>query len=275
MRSFSTRFTISMKSGSARFHFVYLAVVGLGLGLVMTGCASTWSKLGQSFSAQRAYEDGLAGYKAQDYAGAIPHFQRALTLDPTLDDASAHLAWSYYQTGKYSEANYQFKEAIARQPQWEGLYDGLGWSRYQVGRYHLAVKSFKMALDIDQSYRDATVGLAYSFFELGQYAQALPHLDRLTREGEGNGLRSPSPDLEGVRSRLAWTLFYLGDYARARDQFTKGLASHSDWYGLHSGLGWSYLKLGDKTRAQASFKRALELKPDLGDAREGLSLANR
>jgi tetratricopeptide (TPR) repeat protein len=258
-----------------RRRVVLVAILSLVLGPGVAGCAGTWSGLGQSWNAQRSYGEGLNRYQQGDYAGAIPPFQQALALDRTLDDAASHLAWSYYHTGKYSEAAHQFEQAIARQPKWEGLYDGLGWSRYQLGRYEAAVKLFKQALGLDQTYRDAGVGLAYSLFELRRYAEALPHLDRLTREGGGNGMGSPAPDLDGVRSRLAWTLFYLGEYAKAKEQFTRGLASRPDWYGLHNGLGWSYLKLGDKARAQASFKRALELKPDFGDAREGLSLASR
>ncbi|HSB82852.1 MAG TPA: tetratricopeptide repeat protein [Candidatus Methylomirabilis sp.] len=263
----------------SRRRVVLLAAMGLALGLGVAACASTWSRVGQqvrqNWNAQRSYGDGLDRYKARDYAGAIPLFQRALSLDPTLDDAASHLAWSYYHAGKYPDATHQFEQAILRQPKWEGLYDGLGWSQYQAGHADVAMKSFQQALEMDPTYRDAAVGLAYSLFELRRYAQALPHLDRLTREGEGNGLQKPAPDLDGVRSRLAWTLFYLGDYPRAKEQFMKGLASRPDWYGLHNGLGWSYLKLGDKARAQASFKRALELKPDLGDAKDGLSLASR
>ncbi|HYL79538.1 MAG TPA: tetratricopeptide repeat protein [Candidatus Acidoferrum sp.] len=248
--------------------------LALALGFSMTGCASTWSKLGQSWSAQRSYGEGLDRYQRGDYAGAIPLFQRALTLDRTLDEAASHLAWSYYHTGKYPAAAHQFAQAIVRQPRWEGLHAGLGWSQYQAGQYQVAKKSFQQALDLDPTYRDAAVGFAYSMFELRQYAEALPHLDRLTREG-GGGMGSPAPDLDGVRSRLAWTLYYLGEYAKAKEQFTKGLASRPDWYGLHNGLGWSYLKLGDRARAQASFKRALELKPGFEDAKEGLSLASR
>jgi tetratricopeptide (TPR) repeat protein len=255
---------------------IHLAVLSLVLGLSgVTGCASMWSKLGQSWDAQRAYGEGLDRYQAGNYAGAIPLFQRALTLDSTLDDASSDLAWSYYHTGKYQEAAHQFEKVMAQQPKWEGLYDGLGWSQYQSGHYQAALKSFQRALELDSTYRDAAVGHAYTLFELRRYADALPYLDRLTREGGGNGMGGPAPDLDGVRSRLAWSLFYLGDYAKAKEQFTKGLVARPDWYGLHNGLGWSYLKLGDKTRAQASFKRALELKPDLGDAKEGLALASR
>ncbi len=249
----------------------------LGLGVLLAGCAGilqpVTSRLEQGYRAQRNYDDGLERYTAKDYAGAIPLFQRALALEPAFDDAEASLAWSYYHTGQYTRATRHFRQVISRQPRWEGLYNGLGWSRYRVGRYHLAVEAFQKALALDPRYRDAAVGLAYSLFELGRYAEALPHLERLTREGEGHALQSPTKDVDEVRSRLAWTLFYLGNYEKAKEEFTKGIAARPDWYGLHNGLGWTYLRLSDLGRARQSFRRALQLRPDLADAKQGLTQA--
>ncbi len=233
------------------------------------------ARLQAGYQAQRNYEAGLERYTAKDYAGAIPPFQQALALEPTFDEAEAYLAWSCYYTARYTEATRHFRQALLRQPRWEGLYDGLGWSRYRVGRYHIALEAFQQALALDPGYRHAAVGLAYSLFELGRYAEALPQLERLIRDGEGSPLRRPAPDLENVRSRYAWVLFYVEDFESARAQFAKGIAARPDWYGLYNGLGWTSLKLGDRSRARQCFQRALQLKPDLADAQEGLRLAGR
>jgi len=255
----------------------YLALLGLGLSLLLMGCGATLTqatgKLRDSYRAHRSYDDGLRRYTARDYTGAIPLLERALVLQPAFDDAEAYLAWSHYHTGKYAEATRHFRQAIVRQPKWEGLYNGLGWSRYRVGRYHIALEAFEQALALDPQYRDARVGLAFSLFELGRYVDARPHLARLTPEGEGSALQRPAPDLDQVRSRYAWTLYYLGDHAQARLQFTKGLAARPDWYGLHNGLGWTSLRLGDAAGARVHFQRALQLKPDFADAMEGLALS--
>jgi tetratricopeptide (TPR) repeat protein len=267
-----------MIAPSARLHG---RVVGLGLalGLLLSGCGGMLSQISERFEngrrAQISYHDGLDLYQSKEYAGAILQFERALSLQPDFDDAEAYLAWSYYHVGKYPEATRHFRRVISRQPRWEGLHNGLGWSRYQVGRYHLAVEAFQQALDIDPRYREAAVGLADSLFELGRYAEALPHLERLTREGEGHALQTPTQDVEEVRGRFAWALYYVGQYRRAREEFTKGIAARPHWYGLHNGLGWTYLKLGDRTQARANFQRALQLKADLADARQGLAQARR
>jgi tetratricopeptide (TPR) repeat protein len=94
------------------------------------GCGSTLAQVSSSaqegIRAQQAYAAGLDRYNAKEYAAAIPHFQRALSLSASFDDAEAQLAWSYYHTGAYREAVRHFRQTIARQPKWEGLFDGLG-----------------------------------------------------------------------------------------------------------------------------------------------------
>ncbi|HSB68709.1 MAG TPA: tetratricopeptide repeat protein [Candidatus Methylomirabilis sp.] len=254
--------------------YITVALI-LGMGLLIGGCAGAMTSLQRSFQAQRAYEAGLSQYKAKDFAAAAQEFRRAVELDPRLDDAEAHLAWSHYHAGEYAMATKHFRQTIARQPEWPGLYDGLGWSRYRLERYQLALEAFQKAVAMDPTYRDAGVGLAYSLFMLKRYREALPHLERLTREGEGNGLRSASTDLEEVRSRYAWTLYYLGDAAKAREQFAKGISAQPNWAGLHNGLGWTLLKLGDRQSAKQHFQHALNLQPELADAEEGLMQAEQ
>ncbi len=247
--------------------------------VLLTGCADTLTSLSaqlrRGYEAQVAYQDGTEAYQAKQYDHAIPELRRAVELDPTHDEAQALLAWSYYYVRRYPEAALHFRLAIARQPQWGGLYDGLGWTRYRVGRYHIALEAFQESLRLEASDRDAAVGAAFSLFELGRYAEALPRLERLTREGEGSPFKKASADLEEVRSRYAWTLFYLGSYDHARAEFEKGIAARPEWYGLQNGLGWSLLRLGDGKAARAHFQVALRLRPNLPDALEGLAQVRR
>jgi tetratricopeptide (TPR) repeat protein len=251
----------------------------ISLGLVLVGCAETRSEIKTVFRegriAQQSYDAGKAKYDAGDYARAIPQFQRTLSLDPKYDDAEIYLGWSYYQLGKYPDAARHFRQVVARQPRWEGAWNGLGWSQYRAVQYQQALDAFQEAVSLDPVYRDAAIGLAYSLFELGRYRDALPHLHRLTREAEGRVFGQRVADLEEVRSRYAWCLYYVGQHEKARAEFVKGLQARPNWHGLHSGLGWTYLKLGDRAKARESFQRALRLAPDYADARTGLAEANR
>lgn len=269
---------LSLQGRSFRRWIGYgVVLLAVGLGAISAGDASAQTlsatKSQRNPQAVRSYQDGMDRYKAKDYRGALPLFQRAVELEPTYDDAEAYLAWSYYHLGESMEATRHFRQALLRQPKWEGLYDGLGWSRYQVKRYHLALDAFQQALAMDPRFRDAAVGFAFSLFELGRYAEALPHLERLTREGEGSGPSGTAGDVEQVRSRYAWALFYLGDFTKAQEQFTRAITARPDWAGLYNGLGWTQLRLGESAKAQKSFRRALQLQPDLADAKDGLRLS--
>ncbi|MBI4536912.1 MAG: tetratricopeptide repeat protein [candidate division NC10 bacterium] len=262
-----------MKTRNTRGRVTLLVCASLAA--LLAGCSATQdlsAKFRRSMQAQRAHNDGLELYKAEKYAEALPHFRRALTLYPDFDEAMSYLAWSLYHTGQYAEAARHFGQALKREPRWEGLHDGLGWSRYRQGKYAAAIDAFQAALAIDDRYRDADVGIAYSLFEAKRYAEALPRLERLTREGEGQRFFLPrAKDVEDVRSRLAWTLYYLGEYERAGVEFRQGIAARPDWYGLHAGLGWTHLKLKNNSAARQSFERALSLKPGYPDAKEGLA----
>lgn len=249
------------------------------LGLVLVGCAETRSEIATSFRegriAQQNYDVGKAKYRARDYAAAVPLFQRTLSLDPHYDDAEVYLGWSYFHLGQYADATQHFQQVTARQPRWEGAWNGLGWSLYRARQYQQALAAFQEAVALDPVYRDAAVGLAYSLFELGRYREALPHLHRLTREGAYLYFPNPDSDVEEVRSRYAWCLYYTGGYQQARDEFAKGIQARPKREGLHNGLGWTYLKLGDRARARESFQRALRLDPDYADARVGLAETSR
>ena len=275
MKAASERRACQVSATARQWRRRMSAFAGVGVLLLLAGCASLVTQLREQREAQVAFDDGLQKYRARDYAGALPHFQRAVTLAPTFDDAEASLAWTNYYLARYPEAALHFREVIARQPRWEGLYDGLGWTRYREGRYHIALLAFQEALALAPAYRDAMVGSAFSMFELGRYRDARPLLQRLTEEGAATMFAPATPDLEEVRSRYAWSLFYLGEYQAARAEFARGLAVHPEWYGLHNGLGWTQLRLGDRAAASVSFQRALQLQPNYPDSREGLALVRR
>jgi tetratricopeptide (TPR) repeat protein len=249
------------------------------LAALLVGCAETRSEIRTSFHegriAQQSYDAGKAKYLARDYVAAVPLFQRTLSLDPQYDDAEIYLGWSYYHLGRYPDATHHFRQVTVRQPRWESAWNGLGWSQYRAGQHERALEAFQEAVALDPVYRDAAVGLAYSLFELNRYREALPYLHRLTREGAYLYFPDPNSDVEEVRSRYAWCLYYTGAYRKAQEEFAKGLKARPQWRGLHSGLGWTYLKMGDRARARESFQRALRLDPDYADARAGLAEASR
>lgn len=251
-----------------------VALAGLlGLLLVLPGSPAGAQGLVESFrrgvQAQAAFVRGKAHYDALDYRSARDRFTEAVTHDPAHDEALALLAWSQYYLGEYRAAAITFKTALRRQPKWEGLHDGLGWSRLRLGRYHLAGEAFQAALDLHGDYVDALIGLGTAQFELGRYDTALPPLEKAIQRSI-TVFGAESPDVPGIRAKVAWSLYYLGRYREALRVFERAARTAPDGHGLHNGIGWCLLKLGDKERARAAFQRALSLRPGYEDALEGL-----
>ena len=89
----------------------------------------------RKLEARAAFAHGKERYEERDLAGARPHLERAVRLDPEHDEARALLAWLEYFTGKPDGAIVTFKTALRRQPTWEGLYNGLGWSRLRLAAW--------------------------------------------------------------------------------------------------------------------------------------------
>jgi len=163
---------------------------------------------------------------------------------------------------------------VARQPRWEGAWNGLGWSSTCAGQYQVALQAFQEAVSLDPAYRDVGVGLAYALFELGRYREALPHLHRLTREGAYLYFPEPNSDVEEVRSRYAWCLYYTGGISRPATNLPRGFRPiPSGRASTVAGLDVS--EAGDRAKARESFQQALRLDPEYADARKGLAEANR
>lgn len=253
-------------------------IAGSLVGLVLLAAAARvpaqgiFQGLRRGIQAQGAFNRGRALYEAGDYPAARERLTEAVTLEPEHDEARALLGWTQYRLGEYRAAIITFKAALRRQPTWEGLWSGMGWSRLRLGRHHLAAEAFRVALDQNPDYVDAMIGLGSAQFELGRYDAALPPLQTALRRLEP--LAGPEPaELPGVRTKVAWSLYYLGRYREALALFEKGIRNAPDWHGLYNGAGWCYLKLGDRARARAAFERALALRPDYDDALEGLRQA--
>ncbi len=252
-----------------RRHQLWHTGLALGVLALLTACSHTSKvtpEVKQGLQSRQLYSEGMRSFNAQDYQTAIPYFQQAIQLQPTMDQAVAALAWSYYHLGQYREATYYFREALVREPGWKDMYDGLGWSRFRLGRFNTAAQAFQLALNQDPGYRDARIGLAFSEYELGDYADARPQLDQLAGER--------GPEQEEIRGRLAWTLFHLKEYDRAEREFRKGIAARPNSYDLYDGLGWTYLGMGRSQLAIQNFQQALRLRPDFRDAQAGMRLAS-
>lgn len=58
--------------------------------------------------------DGIATYRRNDIAGALPRFEKAVALDPSNASAHFHLGEMLYHLGRHEEATSAFRDAVAQ-----------------------------------------------------------------------------------------------------------------------------------------------------------------
>ena len=78
---------------------------------------------------------GLIRYLSKRYEEAVPPFERALQLDPTLWGSSVFLGISYYRVGRFRDALPSLRNALRRRPQLSEALFWTGATLFALGRY--------------------------------------------------------------------------------------------------------------------------------------------
>jgi tetratricopeptide (TPR) repeat protein len=120
---------------------------------------------------------GLKLFDLERYREAVPEFERALQLDPKLDQARYHLAVSYFNLHRYPEARQQFEQlqASGYKKIWDTYY--LGRLDLLAGQTDKAIEQFE-SLGGDQPLYDESYYLASAYFKEGQNEKAILNLKR-------------------------------------------------------------------------------------------------
>jgi tetratricopeptide (TPR) repeat protein len=123
------------------------------------------------------FGSGLKLADLERYEDAAHEFERALELDPKLDEARYHLAVAYFNLRRYAEARQQFERLQVRgyEARWTGYY--LGRLDLLVGHTRDAVRRFE-SLRADQPLQDEFYYLASAYFKLGENEKAISNLRR-------------------------------------------------------------------------------------------------
>jgi serine/threonine protein kinase/tetratricopeptide (TPR) repeat protein len=219
-----------------------------------------------------AYEHYLKGANAlqedtpEANNRALAFFERALELDPQLDDA-------YVGLGAVYGRRYFF-----------------GWEEGQSGR-DLSEKNFRKAWEMDPSNLDALRGLIRAVSEQGHLEESLrlgvqipigrdATVDQLmTRAGAymESGFRLEAvplferaiaiePSNQGAHFWLLLALVWGGEYARAIEQGETYFSKFGEDPEVHLWVAVAHENLGNVEEAAVHFRRALEL---FGDFSEG------
>ena len=228
---------------STRTSHNFVSIVCLGIALVITGCASapqpnktpeTYLKEGNTFYANRNYEDAIAEWKRVKESYASPE----LTMEAELKIADAQ-----YDNGNYIEAAASYEEFRKLHPNNEKA----DYALYRIG---LCNYNQITGIDTDQTPVKNAVTLFESFLKLypkSSYAGEVRDKLEVCR-------------MKQVQYEIYVGRFYLrnGDYQAAIKRLEEALVTfpkspyHDETLFY---LGEAYLRAGNRDKGRATYNR--------------------
>jgi len=164
--------------------------------------------------AKKEFDAGQKAVNANDFAGAIPHLQKAVTLYPSYAEAYQLLGLSQMQTQQGPQAEASLTKAVQiedKMPQAQYL---LGMLFAMTNRANLAEKPFTRFAELDPTNPDAHFELAKTEFALDKFDQAEMHARKAVE------LKEKNPGVEVV---LAYSLLRQKKATEAKEAFKQYL----------------------------------------------------
>lgn len=245
-------------------------------------------RAGRARRAQALFETGMAQQQSQDYENARRSFEQSVDLDP--DNADAHL-WLGVMLARdrqsYAASVRHLERALDLNPAIENGWIDLGNVYYFQRDLIKAGASFRAALAVDPDSVMALINLGVVLKDSGRLEEALGHLRRaheLAPDTDGSlrnlvatlieadqceealsvAARALQRNPSGYEAHKYHGLAHqkLHDPMRALACFDTALKMRADDAELHDYRGVAFLELGKLPQAIECYERALALRPD-------------
>ncbi|MEO7538399.1 MAG: tetratricopeptide repeat protein, partial [Pyrinomonadaceae bacterium] len=211
-------------------------------------------------SAQRLYSQGLAQLSRDDYARAVPYFEKAVEADPSYAEAWYQAGYCYGVLGRHTDALRASRQAAKLRPDWAATYINIGASSYSLGQYKEAVDAYRQALRIDDRNAEAQYSLGLSFGKMNRADEEVLAYRRAV---------AIKPDHANALERLGMAYFKQKRFAEAITAF-ESLKTYKPEGNTFNYLGESYLETGKTDEAIEALNSAISYNPDLEKARFNL-----
>ncbi|MGH7959698.1 MAG: tetratricopeptide repeat protein, partial [Opitutaceae bacterium] len=191
---------------------------------------------------------------------ALPHFQKALELEPDSVATEQNIGNVYYRLGDMAAAAAHYRRTVTLDPRFASGYNNLGAALWELRETEAALQSYRSALALEPKHAGAHKNAGRALFALDRFSEAAEHYDQLQR------LRPNSPD---AHYDLGLALARAGNGDRAAHHFSEALRlrpsaiSHLNYAGFLTSAG----RTAD---AILSLETALRLEPNFAEARREL-----
>ena len=229
-------------------------------------------------AAERLYSQALAQLSRDDYARALPYFERAADTDPNYAEAWYQAGYCYGVLGRPADALRASRQAAKLRPEWSATWVNIGASSYALGQYKDAVDAYKQALRLDENNAETQYSLGLTLGKMNRtdeeilaYRRAIgikpDHTNSLEklglalikqrRYGEAAGifdqLKIYKPDAK-TYNYLAESFIEVGKNDDAIEALNNALAYNPDFEKARYNLGRAYVKAGNRDMAQVQYE---------------------
>ena len=188
---------------------------------------------------------------------AMPHYERALLLQPDYVDAHYNMGIALTKLDRVPEAIAQYEEALRLSPDYSKAHNNLGVLLEKVGRMPEAVAQYKEALRLQPDYPQAHFNLGKCLVKMGRPREAIDEFEQALRI---------NPDQAEARENLANVLNDMGRLTEAMSHYEEVLRNRPDYAEAHYNLGNLLLKQGQPDEAMRHYQQALRIDPKYADA---------
>ncbi len=245
---------------------------------------------------------GLLGKALMDagkWDQAMKHFEKALSLNPHLQEVRLDVGNLYEKQGKleqalawYTAEKLNFPGSIMARYNMGRVLDKLGrrneamelyrfilvsspgdWATHNAlgaalsdqGRLSEAEAEFRKALSINPGYAEALTNMGVLLMRQNRLKDALALFIMAQRF---------APDYAPAWTNMGLLLYNIGRFPEARACYGKALSLAPNDAGLHNNMGILFAAQGEPAKARAQFQRALAIAPGYREAAENLSILN-
>ena len=214
-------------------------------------------------TAERLYSQGLAQLSRDDYARALPYFEKATEADPNYAEAWYQAGYSYGVLGRHADAAKASRQAARLRPDWPATYINIGASSYALGAFKDAADAYRQAIRLDENNPDSYYSFSLVLNKLNRTDEEIVALRHAI---------SLKPDFANGIERLGLALYKQKRFSEAAGAFDqlKSYKADAKTYNL---LGESLLEAGKADESVEAFNTSVGSDPGFDKARFNLGRA--
>ena len=214
-------------------------------------------------AAQSLYSQGLGILSRDDFARALPYFEKAVEVDSNYAEAWYQVGFCYGMLGKHADALKASRRAAQLRPDWAETYLNIGASSFALGQFKDAVDAYRQAVKLDESNAEAQYALGLSLGKLNRTDEEILAYKRAL---------AIKPSLVNAIEQLGLAYFRQKRFADSAVVFEQ-LKNYKPDARTYNYLGESYFESGKITESIEAFNQAVNFNPNFDRARFNLGRA--